>query len=190
MITYKTPQEINVMKEGGRISSLALKEVLKHVRVGVTTLELDQIAEKTILKHGALPSFKFVDGYAFTTCININEGIVHGLPNNYAIKRGDLISIDLGAYYGGFHTDLSYTVEVETSYEEKFLSAGKRALERAIEASVVGNKIGDIAHAIQSCIESYGYSVSRDLVGHGIGHELHEAPYVPGYGKKGKGDLF
>jgi methionyl aminopeptidase len=187
MATIKTPQEIQIMREGGVISGLAIKEVLKNIKPGVTTFELDKIAERVIKEHHASPSFMTVDNYPFTTCININEGIVHGLPNKYVIKEGDLVSIDLGALYKEYHTDLSYTVEVGTNKEKKFLDTGKKALENAIFNCVTGATLGDIGYAIQREVEKQGYSVSRDLVGHGIGTELHESPLVPGYGKPGKG---
>lgn len=187
MIHLKTPEQIKIMQEGGEISAQALQKVLDAVKPGITLAELDKIAEQYILSQGAKPSFKGVDDYEFTTCINVNDGIVHGIPNNYKVKPGDLVSIDLGALYKGFHTDLSYTVEVETKKETEFLETGKRALKLGIEQAVVGNHIGDISNAIQTCVESKGYTVSFDLVGHGVGKNLHEDPYVPGYGKKGKG---
>ena len=175
------------MKEGGKISVLALKAVLVAINEKITTLELDRIAENVILNSGAKPSFKTVDDYKYTTCININAGIVHGLPSRYKLKKGDLVSIDLGALYKGFHTDLSYTVEVGTKNEHKFLNIGLEAVKSGIFECIDGNRIGDVSSAIQSTIESAGYSVSRDLVGHGIGKDLHEDPYVPCYGKRGHG---
>lgn len=179
----KTNSEINIMKECGSISTYALNEVLKHVHPGITLLELDRIAEKAIISKGGSPSFKTVDDYAFTTCINVNDGIVHGLPNNYKIKTGDLVSIDLGALYKGLHTDLSYTVEVGTLKEEKFLNVGIEALRAAIANCKPGNPMGFVSNTIQKMVEKWGYTVSRELVGHGVGHELHEDPLVPGYGK-------
>jgi len=187
MPVVKTPPEIQIMREGGIISGLAIKEVLKQMKVGNTTLELDKIAEDVIRSHGGLPSFMTVDDYPFTTCINVNEGIVHGLPNNYRIKKGDLVSIDLGALYKGYHTDLSYTVEMGTNKETKFLDVGKKALSDSIFMCAVGSTLGDVGYAIQKEVERHGYTVSRDLVGHGIGTELHESPMVPGYGRPGKG---
>lgn len=187
MIKIKTQNEINLMIEGGKISALALSEVLKNIKVGVTTLSLDRIAEDIIKKHNALPSFKTVEDYKYATCINVNEGLVHGIPNNYRIKKGDVVSIDLGVLYKGFHTDLSYTVEVETKNQIAFLDTGIQALEQGIFNCVRGNKIGDISRSMQRVIERAGYSVSRDLVGHGIGVDLHEDPYVPGYGSKNSG---
>lgn len=187
MINIKTPEEIKVMQSAGKIAAEVLQEVLKSIKPGITTMDLEHIANAEILKRGATPSFKQVEGYKYATCININEGLVHGLPGAYVIKRGDLVSVDMGAFYNGFHSDLSYTVEVETNNYSKFLEAGKKALDNGIFNCIPGNHIGDISAAMQKTIESHGYSVSRDLVGHGIGRELHEDPYVPGYGKPGKG---
>jgi methionyl aminopeptidase len=187
MINIKSPKELEIMKEGGQITSEALQEVLKLIAPGITTLELDKAAEEYIVNKGATPSFKTVEGYNYTTCININEGIVHGVPNNYKLKTGDVVSIDLGSYYRDFHTDLSYTVEVGTSVEKKFLGVGKKALDKAIEQCRVGNHVGDISFIIQTEIEVAGYSVSRDLVGHGVGMELHEDPHIPCYGKENSG---
>lgn len=189
MIHIKTPQEIEIMRESGKIAALVLKNIVAAVRVGVTLKELDKIAERTILDSGAKPSFKMVEDYQYTTCLNINAGVVHGIPNNYILKKGDLLSIDLGAFYKGFHSDLSWTLEIESNNEQNFLETGKKALEAAIFSCIVGNHVGDISNAIQVIVERAGYSVSRDLVGHGVGKDLHEDPYVPGYGKKGSGPL-
>lgn len=186
-IIIKSSQEIELMRKSGDVATGALRRVLAEVREGITTLELDKIAEDYILSQGAKPSFKTVEDYKYTTCINVNEGLVHGLPTNYALKKGDLVSIDLGALLEGYHSDLSYTVEVESNAEKMFLDAGQRALEAGIFEFREGNTVGDIGEAMQKVIEAAGYTVSRDLVGHGIGRELHEPPYVPGYGKAGKG---
>lgn len=187
MIKIKTSQQIEIMKLGGQISSDALNYGLSLVKVGITTYELDRLIGEFILSRGAQASFKTVDDYPFTTCININEGIVHGLPNNYEIKKGDIVSIDLGVLFKGYHTDLSYTVEVDTNKEARFLDSGKLALHHAIKSCRVGKKIGDVSYAMQKIIESAGYTVSYDLVGHGIGVELHEDPYVPCYGEPNTG---
>lgn len=187
MIPIKSEKEIEKMAAAGKVAAAALKEVLAFVKSGVTTMELEKIAENAITKRRATPSFKMVEGYSFATCININEGLVHGLPGSYKIKKGDLVSVDMGAFLDGFHSDLSYTVEVEANKEEKFLETGKKALEAGIAKCKPGNHIGDISHTMQIIIEEAGYSVSRDLVGHGVGRELHEDPYVPGYGKPGLG---
>lgn len=187
--TLKTPNEVQLMRDGGKISAGALSEVLKFVKDGVSLTELDLIAEKYILSKGAEPSFKKVKGYHWTTCINLNEGLVHGIPDKRTIKKGDLVKVDLGAFYKGFHTDISYTVEVETSVHARFLQAGKNAMEKAIKQCVEGNRVGDMSFAIQKEIESYGYTVSLDLTGHGVGKELHEDPLVPGYGVPNSGKL-
>ena len=189
MISLKTEEELKVMQEGGMISAGALKEVLKNVRAGIKTIELDKIAEEYILNHKGKPSFKTVKNYKFTTCINVNEGVVHGIPNQRVIKKGDLVKVDLGVLYKGFHTDLSDTVEVETNVQEDFLSAGRLALSDAVSMCIVGNKVGDISNAIQKVIEGKDFTVSRDLVGHGIGKSLHEDPFVPGFGKAGTGPI-
>lgn len=187
MIKLKTPSEIRIMQEGGKITSGALKEVLKHVKPGVTTLELNNVAQLFIDKSGAEASFKTVDNYPYATCININEGIVHGLPSSTKVKEGDILSIDLGSLYKGFHTDLSYSLEVSTSKESEFLHVGRKALDKAIKLCQAGRRIGDISFAIQETLEKAGYTPSEMLVGHGIGKELHEDPYVPclGYPKSG-----
>jgi methionyl aminopeptidase len=189
MIPIKKPEEIEIMKEGGKISSLALHTTVDSAKVGITTMELNKIAEKIILGGGGEPSFKKVEDYAYATCININDGVVHGIPGNYQIKEGDIVSIDLGVFYKGFHTDVSHTIEVGTKKEDKFLNAGKKALEEAIFHCSAGNKLGSISYSIQRNIERFGYSVSRELVGHGVGRELHEDPYVPGYGRQDQGPL-
>ena len=170
------------MKKAGEISSSALKKVLDEVKPGVTLSDLDALAEKEILAKGAEPAFKRVSDYDYATCINVNEGLVHGIPNNYALKSGDIVSIDLGAYYNGFNSDQCWTVEVETNEHAEFLETGRVALKKAIKQARKGNKIGDISNAIQTTIEKKGYSVSRELVGHGVGKTLHESPFVPGFG--------
>lgn len=187
MIPIKNKKELEIMAESGKISAGALEEVKKAVKPGVSLLELNTIAEKVITESGAAASFKIIDNYNFATCLNVNEGLVHGVPTDYKLKVGDLVSLDMGAFYKGFHSDLSYTVEVETNEEEKFLNAGKKALEAGIENMRPGKRVGNISHAMQKVVEKAGYTVSRELVGHGIGKELHEDPYVPGYGVPRKG---
>lgn len=189
MVKLKTPQEIQIMAEGGRMAGQVLQEALDLVKPGLTTLELDSFVQKRIISFGARPSFQGFEGYEFATCININAGIVHGLPGVYKIAGGDLISIDLGVLYKGFHTDVAWTVVAgEGSREkEKFLAAGIEALKKSIEQCQSGNRIGDVSFAMQSTIEKAGYQVVRDLVGHGIGRKLHEPPEVPCFGKPGSG---
>src|SRR3972149_8387719 len=139
MVPIKTPSEIEKIAKSGKLSKAALDEVLSHVKAGVTTLELNDIAEEFILQAGAKPGFKSVEGYNFATCININEGIVHGIPGNYVLKAGDLVSIDLGVLLDGWHSDISYTVEVETGKHKEFLEVGKNALDAGISEFVIGN---------------------------------------------------
>lgn len=184
----KDQKKFEAMEKAGKISSAALREALKEVKVGVTLRTLDKIAEEKICSLGAEPGFKRVPHYDYATCINVNEGLVHGIPTDYELKKGDIVSIDLGAFYEGYNSDQCWTVEVETNDHAEFLEAGKKALNKAIEQAYVGNKIGDISYAIQKEIESHGYSVSRELVGHGVGKTLHEAPFVPCFGtpKNGK----
>ncbi len=187
MIHLKSDLEIELMQRGGEITSAVLQTLIRAVKVDTKLIDLDSLAEEEILKLGAEPSFKTVDNYPYTTCINVNEGIVHGMPNEYKLKKSDIVSIDIGSLYKGFHTDLSYTLEVETDYESTFLKTGKLALEKAISSCKLGNRIGDISASMQQEVESKGYSVSEMLVGHGVGRKLHEDPYVPCYGVFGTG---
>lgn len=189
MIHIKSPEEIEIMAKGGKISAQVLKETLDLVKPGITTLELDSFAESRILELAGKPAFKGYEGYNFTTCININDGIVHGMPGSYFINRGDLVSVDLGVIYGGFNTDVSWTVIAGGGNKEgeKFLEAGKRALQKALTKCKIGNRIGDISFAMQAEVEKGGYNVVRDLVGHGVGRNLHEDPQVPCYGRPSVG---
>ncbi len=189
MIEIKSPQDIKIMRKAGKIAAKAMAEIVGNIKPGITTLELDAIADKVIVENGAFPAFKKVKDYYHATCININAGIVHGLPSDYELQSGDVVSIDLGAYIDGFYSDMSTSVEVETSKEQTFLETGKRALAKAISKCIAGTHLGDVSHAIQSVIEAQGYSVSTELVGHGIGRELHEKPQVFCYGREGTGPV-
>lgn len=183
---------LELMRKGGRISATALKEVLEKVRVGMNCLELDKIAEERINSLGGAASFKIVPGYRWATCITINEQVVHGIPNDRKIKAGDLVSIDLGTVYRGWHTDCAWSVVVDgrnIKGKEQFLQVGEQALWDGINQAMVGKRIGDISYAIQSKVEGWGYHVVRALVGHGVGRSLHEEPEVPGYGSKGTGKI-
>jgi methionyl aminopeptidase len=186
-VSSRREKKFSAMARAGEISSSALKAVLSEVKEGVTLLQLDSIAEEVIVSAGAAPAFKRVEEYPFTTCINVNEGIVHGIPNEYVLKKGDVVSIDLGAYYEGYNSDQCWTMEVGSGKASSFLSAGELALKKAISQAREGNHVGDISHAMQQTIENAGFHVSRDLVGHGIGKNLHEAPQVPCYGNPGTG---
>jgi methionyl aminopeptidase len=185
MIDYKTKEEIEIMKHGGHILATVLAEVMNAIKPGVTELEVDQLAEKRIRELGGEPGFMKVEGYHHTICVSTNDVVVHGIPTKYAFAEGDLVGIDCGVFYKGFHTDMSDSKIVgEKVYPEveKFLKNGKRALDAGIEAAQLGNRIGHISKAIQDIVEKEGgYSVVRSLIGHGVGRELHEEPEVPGY---------
>lgn len=165
-------------------------EIAKLIRPGITTLQLDAAAETFIRSKGGVPSFKNYHGYPFATCISVNDAVVHGFPNNTALKDGDLISVDIGVFKNGFHGDSAYTYAIgDTSDEVKqLLQVTKESLYKGIEKAVAGNRVGDISYAIQEHTErKHGYGVVRELVGHGLGMELHEDPQVPNYGKRGSG---
>lgn len=185
----KTEEEIMIMKKSGDICARALKKVLENVKVGVSCISLDIIAQNEIESQGATPSFKTVEDYKYTICTTVNEQVVHGIPTERVLKNGDILGIDIGALYDGYHSDLAITVPVGEITEEaqKFLEIGKKTLKNAIKQATVGNRIGDISSIIQQGIEDSGYSIVKSLTGHGVGKELHEEPMVPGFGKKGKG---
>ncbi|KKR87665.1 MAG: Methionine aminopeptidase [Candidatus Curtissbacteria bacterium GW2011_GWA1_41_11] len=185
----KSDKEIEIMKKSGKICALALKKVLEDVKPGVKCSELDKIAEQELKKHSAEPSFKTVEDYQYTICTTVNQQVVHGIPSNRVLEEGDIVGIDIGALYKGFHSDLAITVPVGKIGQEtkKFLDVGRATLDEAINKAVVGNTIGDISATIQNRIEGNGYSVVKNLTGHGVGRELHEEPMVPGFGKKGTG---
>ena len=185
----KTDQDIKTMKKAGEICAQALKKVLDEIRPGVSLKELDEIAESEIKKQGASAAFKTVDNYAATICTTVNEQVVHGIPTDRILKDGDIVGIDIGAFFQGFHSDLAITVPVGEidKQKEKFLKIGQKTLEVAIEKAKVGNTIGDISETIQKGIEQAGYSVVESLTGHGVGRQLHEDPMVPGIGKSGTG---
>jgi methionyl aminopeptidase len=189
MIFYKTEEEIELIRESAQILGKAHGEVAKHVKPGVKTKDLDKIAEEFISDHGAKASFKGYNGFPATLCISTNEVVVHGFPSEYELKDGDIISIDCGVFYKGFHSDSAYTYPVgEISTETlSLLKATKESLYKGIEEAKFGNRIGDVAYAIQNYVEDRGYTVVRELVGHGVGRNLHEGPEVPNYGKRGKG---
>jgi methionyl aminopeptidase len=185
MIKIKTPEEIKIMQTGGKMLADTLWEVCAKVLPEMTEIEVDALADKLIKEKGGEAGFKKVEGYHHATCISTNEVVVHGIPSPYVLKEGDIIGIDCGVFYKGFHTDMSETVRVGSSKPDaidKFLKVGKRALEAGINQAKVGNRVGDISKAIQDIVEvQNGYSVVRSLVGHGVGKELHEDPEIPGY---------
>ena len=189
MIYLKTAEEIKIMQKSGRIAALVMREVSKNIQPGVTTMDLDKIAEDLIIKLGAQPSFKRVQGYKYTICATPNYQVVHGIPTNKKLKNGDILGIDLGAHYKGFHSDMAKTFAVGKISNENslFLSVGEKTLNKAIGEIKIGSHVGNISNLIQENIERSGYSVVREFVGHGVGRELHEDPLVPGVGEKGTG---
>ncbi len=191
MIQYKTSEEVQLIKESADILGRAHGEVARHIKEGVKTSFLDKIAEEYIRDHQAVPSFKGYGGFPASLCISVNEVVVHGFPSEYELKDGDIISVDCGVFHQGFHSDSAYTYpvgEVSPSVVA-LLKATRDSLYLGIDQAVAGNRIGDIGHAIQKFVEAKGYTVVRELVGHGLGKHLHESPEVPNYGKKGSGPL-
>jgi methionyl aminopeptidase len=189
MIILKTPAEIEVMAEASRVVAEVLEIVLKEVRPGVSTEDLDRIAEGAILDRGGIPAFKGYRSYPKTLCASVNEQVVHGVPSKRKLKDGDIIGLDLGAIVGGFYGDSAVTVAVGRIIDEtaKLVQVTKEALYLGIRQAIVGNRLMDISHAVQRHVESAGYSVVTEFVGHGIGRQLHEEPQVPNYGKPGHG---
>lgn len=241
MVTPKTEKQLELMRRSGKISAKALKMALEAAKPGVNLLEIEKVAWDTIIAEGGKISFITVDGYKWATCLTVNEQLVHGIPHDYVLKEGDLLSIDVGAVYEGWHTDTAWSIVIEGQRDKKrgdeskektnleipacrqarshsvrndkgevqndkskvqndkkgsqsdekrgFLAVGEEALWRAVKKAVAGNYIGDISHEIQTVIEGAGYSVSKELIGHGVGIKVHEPPDVPGIGKSGTGLL-
>ena len=192
MIYLKTHEEIELLRENNLLVSATLAELAKHIKPGVTTLELDKIAEDFIRSHGAVPSFLGYNGFPNTLCMSVNEQVVHGIPSSKTVlKEGDIVSVDCGTYMNGFCGDSAYTFCVGEVDEEvrNLLKVTKEALYIGIQNAVQGKRIGDIGYAIQQYCESHSYGVVREFVGHGIGKEMHEDPQVPNYGKRGYGTL-
>jgi methionyl aminopeptidase len=181
MIRIKTPEEIQIMAEGGVKLGRVKKAIALAVKADVRASEIEELAVKLIKEEGAEASFKKVPKYHWATCININEGLVHGIPvSSVVFKKGDLVSIDVGVYYKGFHTDTSISVGIDlTPEDQKFLNVGREALAKALKEVKIGNYIYDISKAIEDTIEAAGYTTIKALVGHGVGKELHEEPQIP-----------
>lgn len=189
MIIIKDKIEIELMRQSARLVSRTLGEIAKVIRPGITTLQLDKLAEEFIRDHGGIPGFKGLYNFPNTLCVSPNEQVVHGIPNKTPLKEGDILSVDCGVLMNGFYGDHAYTFEIgEVAPEVKeLIKTTKESLYKGIEACKAGNRIGDISHAIQSHCERKGYGVVRELVGHGLGRKMHEEPQVPNFGKKGKG---
>ncbi|MCC7330991.1 MAG: type I methionyl aminopeptidase [Flavobacteriales bacterium] len=188
-IFYKTDEEIELIKESSLLVGKTLAEVAKKIKPGVTTLELDRLAEEFIRDNNAIPGFLGMYDFPNTLCTSLNSAVVHGIPNNIPLKDGDIISVDCGVLKNGFYGDVAYTFEVGEVSEEikKLLRVTKECLQKAIDVAISGNRIGDIGFAVQNHAENNGYGVVRELVGHGLGRELHEGPEVPNFGKRGNG---
>jgi methionyl aminopeptidase len=190
MIYIKTNPEIELIRESALLVSATLAEVATFLKPGITTLKIDKMADDFIRDHQAVPSFKNFKGYPFATCISVNDAVVHGFPGNHELKEGDIVSVDVGVYKNGFHGDSAYTFAIGSITPEvaQLLAVTRESLYRGIEKSVAGNRVGDIANAVQEYAEKkHGYGVVRELVGHGIGRHLHEDPQIPNFGKKGSG---
>ncbi len=172
---------ISLMKEGGAKLGGILQKLLDKAQPGVALLEIDALADQLIRQAGGEASFKTVRGYQWATCLCVNDVVVHGIPTKYQLKEGDLLTIDVGLLYKGFHTDTAWTKEIKSKDKEKFLRVGEEALWQAIKQARAGNRVGHISQVIQRVIEGASYGIVRSLVGHGVGHELHEAPQVPGF---------
>ena len=189
MSNTQTNEEIEILRENALLVSKTLAEVAKHIEPGVATIKLDKIAEQFIRDNGAEPGFLGYNGFPNTLCISVNSVVVHGIPSDYILKEGDIVSIDCGTRMKGFYGDSAYTFAVgRVSPEaEMLLKVTKESLFKGIEQAIDGNHMGDISYAIQSHVESFGYSVVREMVGHAIGRNMHERPDVPNYGRRGSG---
>lgn len=192
MIQIKSREEIELMRESALIVSKTLGEIAKSIKPGISTLELDKIAEEFIRDHGAVPGFLGLYDFPNTLCMSPNEQVVHGIPNNQPLKEGDIISVDCGALKNGFYGDHAYTFAVGEIDPEtkKLLEVTKESLYVGIRQFKAGNRVGDVGHAIQKFTEGHGYGVVRELVGHGLGREMHEDPEMPNYGRRGRGKKF
>ncbi len=190
MIHHRTEEEIEILRENALLVSKTLAEVAKNIQPGVQLIKLDKIAETFIKDHGAEPGFKGYKGFPNTLCLSVNDVVVHGIPtNDEVVREGDILSVDCGTYFKGYYGDTAFTFPVGEVKEEvrKLLERTRESLFRAIDVAVIGKRVGDIGHAVQNFVEGFGYTVVRDLVGHGIGKKMHESPEVPNYGRRGHG---
>ena len=197
MIYIKSEKEIEKMRIPAEIMKELLKEIEKNIREGVTTAYLDYVAENIMIKHGAVPSFRGVEcpyrggkTYTHATCISVNDEIIHGIPNSKPLKKGDVVSVDVGVYKGGYHADAGRTFIVGegTDIAKRLVKTTEQAFFAGVDQAISGNRIGDISNAIQTVVEKAGYNLLREYQGHGIGKEMHEDPGVPNIGKRGRGE--
>lgn len=198
MIYIKTPEEIALIREGGKILAQILIDLSRTVKPGIKTIELDRLAESLVLKYGVVAAFKNYkpsfnsgdqDGYPASVCVSVNEEVVHGIPGNRILAEGDIVSLDMGVLYKGYFTDAAITVGVGkiSPIAQRLIDVTKKSLELGIAQAKIGNHLGDIGSAIQKYVEANGFSVVRDLVGHGVGKFIHEEPEIPNFGKPGTG---
>jgi len=189
MLKLKRAEEIEHLRENNQIVSKTLAELGRMIQPGVTTLQLDQRAEEFIRDHGAVPGFLGYGGFPNSICTSVNDAVVHGIPSDYPLREGDIISIDCGTIKNGFYGDSAYTFTVGQVEEQvsSLLKATRESLFKGIEQAIAGNRVGDISWAVQHHAESAGFSVVREMVGHGLGANMHEAPEIPNYGKRGRG---
>ena len=189
MVLPKTEEEIALMRENGILVSKALAEVGKRIAPGVTTNELNRVAETFIRDNGAIPSFLGYDGFPAALCMSVNDVVVHGFPSDKPLEEGDIVSVDCGTFYKGYNGDSAYTFAVGEvdAQTKKLLEVTKQSLYEGIKQAVAGARVGDISHAVQTYAESFGFGVVRELEGHGIGKKMHENPGVPNYGRRGHG---
>jgi methionyl aminopeptidase len=189
MITIKSPRELEIMREAGRIVAQAHERVRELVKPGVTTRQLERAVMKVIDGAGAIPSFKGYNGFPAAICASVNDALVHGFPNDRPMEEGDIVSIDIGAQYKGYHGDSAWTYGVgELPVEARqLLEVTEQSLYAGIHQALVGNRLSDISHSVQTFVEERGFSIVRDYVGHGIGQDMHEEPQIPNYGPPGKG---
>jgi methionyl aminopeptidase len=189
MIFLKNDEEIAIIKQSGLILAQTLGVVAKAIKPGITTRDLDKLAETYIYDQGASPSFKGYNRFPATLCISVNEAVVHGIPGNYELKEGDIVSVDCGVFYKGFHSDSAFTFPVGeiTKEARELIKVTKEALYLGISQAIVGNRVGDIGGVVEDYVSKHNFTVVRDLAGHGIGKNLHEDPQVPNYGKRGAG---
>jgi len=189
MLVFKNQEEIEIIRRNNLLVSKTLAEVAQLIKPGVTTLELDKRADEFIRDHGAVPGFLGYGGFPNTLCTSVNDQVVHGIPSDYVLKDGDIVSVDCGTYMDGFYGDSAYTFPVGNVSDEvmQLLRTTKESLLLGVEQAIEGNRVGDIGYAVQMHAEKAGYSVVREMVGHGLGKDMHEAPEVPNYGKRGRG---
>ncbi|HRY99677.1 MAG TPA: type I methionyl aminopeptidase [Bacteroidales bacterium] len=188
-VQYKSEEEIGLIRQSSLLVGKTLAEVARHIRPGATTRSLDKVAEHFIRDHGAVPGFLGYGGFPATLCISVNEQVVHGIPGDRELREGDLVSVDCGVLMNGYYGDSAFSFPVGELKEEVrlLMERTREALELGIAAASAGNRMGDIGYAVQSHVERYGYSVVRELIGHGLGRNLHEKPDVPNYGRQGSG---